>query len=203
MPRPDAEIAECRTSHERLHRSVKELDDAAMRRPSRLPGWSVGHTVTHLARNADSVVRRLSAVIDGRTVDQYEGGPAGRAAEIEAGANRSAAEIYDDLVRADDAVEAMFEVVPEEAWECPFATPNAWREFQQRPASFLPFTRWREVETHHVDLGIGYEFADWPQTLIERWLPGLLQDLPERTDARQLAAWVLGRGTAPALRDWG
>src|SRR5947209_8245581 len=116
MPRPDAEIAECRASHERLHRSVKALDDEAMRRPSRLPGWSVGHTVTHLARNADSVVRRLNAVIDGRTVDQYEGGPAGRAADIEAGASRSAAEIYDDLVRADDAVQAVFEVVPEEAW---------------------------------------------------------------------------------------
>jgi maleylpyruvate isomerase len=203
MPRPDAEIAECRTSHERLHRSIQALDDAAMRRPSRLPGWTVGHVVTHLARNADSVVRRLSAVMDGRMVDQYEGGPAGRAAEIEAGAVRSAAEIYDDLVRADDGVEAVFEVVPEEAWERPFATPNAWKEFQQQPASFLPFTRWREVETHHVDLGIGYEFADWPQTLVDRWLPGLLQALPERTDARHLMAWTLGRASAaPTLESW-
>jgi maleylpyruvate isomerase len=202
MPRPDAEIAECRASHERLHRSVQALDDAALRRPSRLPDWTVGHTITHLARNADSVVRRLSAVIDGRIVEQYEGGPAGRAAEIEAGAGRSAAEAYDDLVRADDAVDALYLVVPAEAWERPFATPTAKPEFVARPASFLPFTRWREVETHHVDLGIGYEFADWPQALVDRWLPGLVQELPERADARQLMAWTLGRAPAPGLQPW-
>jgi maleylpyruvate isomerase len=203
MPRPDTEIAACHASHDRLHRSIQTLDDAAMRQPSRLPGWSVGHVVAHLARNADSVVRRLRAAIEGNVVDQYEGGDAGRAAQIEEGAHRSAAEAFDDLVRADAAVEAIYLTVPDEAWDRPFATPNAWREFQQRPASFLPFTRWREVEIHHVDLGIGYEFSQWPQALVDAWLPGMLQTLPERTDARQLLAWTLGREAPPVLDSWG
>jgi maleylpyruvate isomerase len=202
MAVPVADIAECHASHERLQRSVQLLDDAAMRRPSRLPGWTVGHVVTHLARNADSVVRRLDAVIEGRVVEQYEGGAEGRTAEIEAGADRPATELYDDLVRANQAVDGLFARVPDEAWERPFATSNAKAEFTQRPASFLPFTRWREVETHHVDLGIGYEPAGWPDALIDRWLPGLLEELRERADSRQLLAWTLGRGSAPQLRPW-
>ncbi len=202
MAVPVADIAECRSSHERLERAVQVLDDAAMRRPSRLPGWTVGHVVTHLARNADSVVRRLDAVLDGRVVEQYEGGPEGRAAQIETGAGRSAAQLYDDLVAADRAVDELFARVPERLWERPFATPKAKAEFTQRPASFLPFTRWREVETHHVDLGIGYEPADWPAALVERWLPGLLEELPSRADPRRLMAWTLGRASAPALDPW-
>jgi maleylpyruvate isomerase len=202
MAIPVSDIAECRAAHERLQRSVQRLDDAAMRRPSRLPGWSVGHVVTHLARNADSVVRRLDAVLEGRVVDQYEGGAPGRAGEIEAGADRPAKDLYDDLVRANQAVDDLFTRVPEEAWQRPFATSSAKREFTERPAAFLPFTRWREVETHHVDLGIGYEPADWPESLLERWLPGLLEELAQRADPRQLMAWTLGRGPSPQLRPW-
>ncbi|HEX4018784.1 MAG TPA: maleylpyruvate isomerase N-terminal domain-containing protein [Frankiaceae bacterium] len=202
MAVPLSDIAECRISHERLQGAVQLLDDKDMRRSSRLPGWTVGHVVAHLARNADSVVRRLHAVIEGRVIEQYEGGPAGRAAEIEAGSVSSAAQLHEDLVRADHAVDELFGRVPDEAWERPFATVNAKPEFTQRPASFLPFTRWREVETHHVDLGIGYEPADWPDALIDRWLPGLLEELPARSDARQLMAWTLGRGTPPSLDPW-
>jgi maleylpyruvate isomerase len=203
MPRPDADIEECRASHERLHATVRALDDDAMRQASALPGWTVGHVVTHLTRNADSVVRRLDAVIEGRVVEQYEGGAAGRVAEIEAGAHRSAQEMFADLQRADEAVEALFKVVPAEVWERPFAAQNSMAEFQGRPASFLPFTRWREVEIHHVDLGLGYGYAQWPASLVERWLPGLLEGLPARADPRHLLAWTLGRSTAPELRPWG
>ena len=202
MALPLAEIAECRASHERLQRSVQQLDDAAMRRSSRLPGWTVGHVVTHLARNADSVVRRLDAVLEGRIVDQYEGGPAGRAAAIDAGADRPVAELYGDLARASAAVDELFTRVPTQAWERPFASASATAEFKRHPASFLPFTRWREVETHHVDLGIGYEAADWPDALVDRWLPGLLEELPARSDRKLLMAWTLGRAPAPELNPW-
>ena len=30
------------------------------------------------------------------------------------------------------------------------------------PVADLPFMRWREVEVHRADLGVGYEPADWP-----------------------------------------
>jgi maleylpyruvate isomerase len=65
------------------------------------------------------------------------------------------------------------------------------------------FSRWREVEVHHVDLGLGYEPTDWPAELVARWLPTVVRELPDRTDPTALLAWALGRGPAPALGPWG
>ena len=79
---------------------IADLSDEAAARPSLLPGWTIGHLVTHLARNADSVVRRLSAAADGELVTQYEGGPPARSRDIEAGAGRPAAELLRDLQAA-------------------------------------------------------------------------------------------------------
>lgn len=51
---PDLASQLCREAQERLLLRVAGLDDGAMRAPSRLPGWTVGHVLTHLARNADA-----------------------------------------------------------------------------------------------------------------------------------------------------
>ncbi|HUR14020.1 MAG TPA: maleylpyruvate isomerase N-terminal domain-containing protein [Mycobacteriales bacterium] len=110
------DIAACGASHARLLTAVEGLSDAEVRAPSLLPGWSVGHVLTHLARNADSVVRRLVAAAEQRQVTQYEGGADGRAADIEAGAGRPAAELLRDLAEACAALDARVAVVTDEVW---------------------------------------------------------------------------------------
>src|SRR5262245_50530179 len=65
--------------------------------PSRLPGWTIGHVLTHLARNADSIGRVLVAAERGEVIDRYAGGQARRDAEIEAGAPRPASELVADV----------------------------------------------------------------------------------------------------------
>ena len=95
---------------------VGSLDDEAVARPSRLPGWTVGHLVTHLARNADSHVRRTRASIDGAMVDQYPGGADQREREIEAGAGRSAAALHTDLEEASVRLVEVWSDVPSRAW---------------------------------------------------------------------------------------
>ena len=71
------------------------------------------------------------------------------------------------------------------------------------PAARLAYSRWRKVEVHHVDLGLGYEPARWPARLVELMLPGLLR--------RGAGAWRTGprspagrldRGPAPRLAPW-
>ena len=195
----EPEIAECREAHRRVHARVAALDDATLRRPSRLPGWTVGHVLTHLARNADSVVRRLEAARAGELVDQYPDGASGRAAEIEAGAGRRAVEVVADLMRADDAVDRLFAATDDDLWSAPVRLGGD----TIGPAGELVFRRWREVETHHVDLGLGYEWADWPDALVGRWIPSLLAGLPQRAGERALVAWATGRGPAPTLPPWG
>jgi maleylpyruvate isomerase len=194
-----ADIAACRAAHRRLHLRLADVDDATSARASRLPGWTVGHVLTHLARNADSVVRRLEAASAGELVEQYPGGGTGRAADIEAGARRPADEALADLVRADDAVDRAFAAADDDLWARTVRLGGG----TTGPAGRLVFRRWREVEAHHVDLGLGYEWSDWPDELVARWLPSLLTELPQRAGGHALVAWATGRGPAPTLPPWG
>jgi maleylpyruvate isomerase len=190
-------LGACPDASTRLLGTLDGLDDATARRPSRLPGWTVGHVVTHLARNADSLVRMLEGAMAGGVVDQYEGGLEGRAADIAAGSGRPAAELVADLRRAIDDLDATWRRV----------TPEVWATGRGRmgngelcPCAEMPSRRWREVEIHRVDLGLGPEPADWPDVYVELELPQALAQLPDRlspTDRAVLLAWLLGRADAP------
>jgi maleylpyruvate isomerase len=199
-------------SHARLRRTLAGLTDAGARRPSLLPGWTVGHVLTHLARNADSHVRMLEGARRGEIADQYPGGNGQRAADIEAGAGRPAAELVADVVGSAGRLEEAWAATPEEARRTGHGrvVSGLW------PLADLPFRRWREVEIHHVDLGLTYGIDDWPDAYVDaeldRALPSLDARLPARArvdvaslDRRRLLAWLVGRSDEPdlpALAPW-
>jgi maleylpyruvate isomerase len=192
-----AALDACRDASARLLATLGGLDDATARRPSRLPDWTVGHVVTHLARNADSHVRMLEGAVAGRVADQYEGGLEGRAADIAAGAGRPAPELIADLGRAIDDLDAMWGRVPPAVWA---AGHGRMGNGELCPCAEMPFRRWREVEIHRVDLGLGAEPADWPDAYVELELPRALAQLPDRlspADRAVLLAWLMGRADAP------
>ena len=182
----------------RLFSTLEQIDQAVAVRPSLLPGWSITHVLPHLARNADSFVRILRAAAEGREVRQYPGGDAGRNQDIQEGAKRPAKEIIDDLRASCVRLDATWTETPDEVWEGRGLRNNG----APLPCRVLPIGRWREVEVHHVDLGLGYGVADWPPEFVSTDLPHALDRLPERTeDAGQKAAflaWVYGRGEMPA-----
>ena len=74
------------------------LDPAA---PSLLPGWTVGHVLTHIARNADSMVRVLDAAERGEVAERYPGDS--RNAGIEAGSGRPASAQVADVAESSRA----------------------------------------------------------------------------------------------------
>jgi maleylpyruvate isomerase len=197
-PVPTELLAGCRSAHARLDAALVGLTDEQARRPSRLPEWTVGHVLTHLARNADSVVRRLEGARRGEIVPQYEGGVEGRNAELEAGAARSPAELRSDVRDANARCDEACAAAAPETW----GRPIIGLDGVEQPATFMAFSRWREVEVHHVDLGLGYEPRDWPDELVRYWLPSLLAGLSERAAAADLLAWTIGRGSPPELRPW-
>jgi maleylpyruvate isomerase len=192
-------VAGCRQAQATLLHRVSSLTDEQARQPCLLPGWSVGHLLTHIARNADSLVRRFEGALRGEIVDQYVGGPAGRQTEIEAGAGRSGAELTDDIRRTNADVDEICGRMPREAWSRLTRSVTG----TEAPASYVLLSRWREVEVHHVDLGLGYTPADWPAELMAACLPGVLATLPRRTDQAQLMAWAMDRGPAPEVASWG
>ncbi len=141
------DLASVRDATERLLTSAVTLDNAAVAEPSRLPGWSRGHVLAHLARNADALVNAL----EGRPM--YVSAET-RNTDIERDAPRPL-----DIQLADVRESAA-------RFQAAGAAPADWsRTVELRngvtDAAFrVPFRRWVEVELHHVDLGIGYELED-------------------------------------------
>jgi maleylpyruvate isomerase len=210
---PVEALAAVREAEGRLLDVVAGFDDAFVAGPSLLPGWTVGHLITHLARNADSHTRRTAAAIGGVMVDQYPGGMEQRNGEIEAGAGRGAGALHADLTRSSDRLLAAWADVPDRAWA------NVTRDGsgRERRLDELPSRRWLEVEVHLVDLDCGVTHRDWPDAFVEARLPEMRAGSTDRLaagdalpgpgtlDPRDELAWLYGRlerDDLPALGPW-
>lgn len=201
---PDHASQLCREAQLRLAGRVAQLSEQDIASPSLLPGWSVGHVLTHLARNADGHARRLSGALEGVDVPKYAGGEEQRRQEIEAGATRPAAEILADLNASMIHLDEVFSLCSAAGW------PNGQLlGGGQYGASACPAHRLREVEIHHVDLGLGYTASDWPEDYVAWDLSELLATVPQRlgslADRRSFMAWLAGRGpldAATSLSPW-
>lgn len=182
------------------------LDVAA---PSRLPGWTKGHVLTHVVNSGDGHVRLFDGAAAGEVAEQYPGGREQRSADIEAGAGRPADVQIAALRASCAALEARYAA---SAWEGAGRGPLG-----EIPLADLPFHRLREVAIHRIDLDIGYEFADLPAGYVRLELrrmemlwkarqPMGLTPLPAA--ALELAptdrlAWMTGRLDIPGLRPAG
>jgi maleylpyruvate isomerase len=211
-PIPHHDLGRVDEAQAKLLAVVEPLDTPDMRRPSRLPGWTVGHVLSHLARNADSHRRRADAAAQGQVIDQYQGGPAGRSAEIEAGAGRSAGALVDDVRQSAQQMDDAWRRAPEAAWG------NLTRDVNGtvRPLRDLPARRWQELEVHLVDLDLGVGFESWSDDFVATFLPVWRATMAQRLggqpapaadalDRREELAWLLGRlhrPDLPALTPW-
>jgi maleylpyruvate isomerase len=200
-----ADLEDLQESTRRLLATLDRLDDGVVRRPSLLPGWTVGHVITHLARNADGMARIAEGAITGDDKPMYASADA-RTADIEAGSGRPAAELAadarDSAARLAQALQRLG-AAPEAALERPLVLGPPRPDAATTPAHTLPHHRRREVEIHHVDLGVGYGPADWPLDFVER----TLLQIHSRTgpidvvgDPAEVLAWRIGRGAGPSVR---
>ena len=196
------DVAGATAAHARLLERIDGLTDEQCASASLLPGWTVGHVLTHLARNADSHVLMLQGALEGRVAAQYPGGPEQRNADIEAGAGRAAAEQLADIAESAARLEAAWAAMAPEAW-----AGEGESVFGKVAVNDLPFRRWRETTLHHTDLGLGYEWSRWPADYVRlelgrmtmQWAsrkPMGLTTLPEAVVAlpeAQRVAWLTGR----------
>lgn len=191
VPPPNDVLVQLRQGTERLLSTADRYDTAGVRRPSLLTGWTVGHVLTHLARNADSHVRRLQAALEGRVVAQYEGGWPARNAAIAEGARRSATEILDDLRTSCERLDELLVGFPESVWDSALVE----REHFTAPAATLPITRVIEVEIHHVDLDADYGPSHWPEVFVDEALARTVERIGIRHSgvAGAPASWHLHR----------
>lgn len=141
-----------------------------------------------MARNADGITGIFEAAAEGRVGDQYPGGQEQRNADIAAGAGRSAAELVADVRQSAERLERTWEATPVPAW----ARGTGRTARGELRLAEIVFRRWREVEVHHADLGIGFTWRDWSIEYVDleldRQLLALGPRLPDELALRIEAA---------------
>ena len=160
---------------ERYLEALTELTDDDVRAPSLLPGWTRGHVVTHLARNADALSNVLRGAQAGQVRPMYESQQR-RDADVDAGAWRSAAELRADAeASARGWRQAVTDLDPDrvEALGCRTPRGELW------PVRRAGILRRTEVEVHHADLGVGYTAADWPSDFVAALMKRRQRELAE------------------------
>lgn len=194
-----------REATERLAASLGRLDEAAVRGPSVLPGWTRGHVLSHLARNADGVRSLALSARSGASWGMYPSRDL-RNADIDAGATRPAELVLLDATASSTKVVDDLASMPDEAWAASIVPFFPMATEPRVPAAELPLLRLREVEAHHVDLDVGYGYGDIPAVT----QLSFLDQLPGRFGSSPLApltvratdldrTWTLGAGGGPTL----
>lgn len=190
MSRPDTELGWAAQGQTRLEELVERLDDLTA--PSQLPGWTRGHVVTHVARNADALLRLLAWARTGVETPMYPS-PEARNAEIEAGAGRPHAEQLDDLRATGARLAEEADALEPADWEAGVRTAQG----RPVPASAVAWMRVREVWLHQVDLGAEIDVLppDVAVALV-RDVAGSLDSRVEHRIALQLPGEVVAFGPA-------
>jgi maleylpyruvate isomerase len=206
-----ADISAVASAHAALLHTVGNLTDDDARQPSLLPDWTRGHVLTHVARNADAMVRLCTWATTGVVTPAYPSREE-RNSDIEAGAGRPAAELRDDLRASHDR----FMTGAETLAAADSLTPVRFgADKNDTPGEQIPQLRLGEVEVHHVDLGLDYTPAHWSEEFVDRLLTRVCADFERRyapgvclisTDDH--TTWTIGdgghlvTGPAPALLAW-
>ena len=207
-----AALDEMAAATDRLLATVDGMTEEELHEPSRLPGWTRGHVLTHIARNADGLANLAHWARTGEETPMYPGDADTRDRQIEEGAGRHLGDQRLDLA---DSAERLLEAFAD------FDPDSLTREVRMRSGAAaygweLPFLRTREVEIHHVDLGLDYSPAHWSPAFAERTLDQLAPFFREQRDcpvSALVATDAIGRwevaaegpelsGPRPALLAW-
>jgi maleylpyruvate isomerase len=171
--------------------------DDAFRRPSQLPNWTIGHLVSHLARNADGLGGVLAAAGRGEQVAMYAS-PQARDADIEAGARRATEAIRDDFHSTAATFAQVIDGTPAPVWS---ATVDLGRG-GPTTAEVVLSARLAEVEMHHHDLGVDAGLALLDDNQAQVLIAALLRSYVRTRDVTGLTL-VPDGGTPIDLGDGG
>ncbi|WP_052851862.1 maleylpyruvate isomerase family mycothiol-dependent enzyme [Streptomyces avicenniae] len=163
-PDPHADLTALAAATDALVADASALGPADAAAPSRLPGWTRGHLLAHLARNADALVN----VLEGRPM--YPDDEA-RSAAIARDAGRPLAVHLTDLRESADRFAAAAARLDAARWD----TTATFRGGVTGPMAAVPLRRWVEVELHHVDLDVGRTVAQLGPAFLGP-APGYLAD---------------------------
>ncbi len=205
-------IESLKASTEALLHTLETLTDDEVAKPSLLPGWTRGHVLTHVARNADAMFNLVNWARTGDKTPMYVSREK-RNADIEEGATRTADALVADVKDSHDRLVTALEELPESARS---ARVEYGATGTPTEATLIPLMRRTEVEIHHVDLDLGYTLAHLPEDFAEYMLGRVSEDYSARDDVPGFVLvssddkrrWTVGAGgfevtgPPPSLLGW-
>jgi len=174
--------------HEYFLSRLKPVRVGELEGPSRLPGWTGRHLLSHVGHNARALARLAHWAATGEPTPMYPS-PSARAEEIETGAAWPTGRLREFVVEEQDQLTDALDRIAEARWQAPVVTAQG----RTVPASTIPWLRSREVWVHACDLPSGGDFADFPHAFAD----ALIADALERRRTVQsidLDVVAIGRG---------
>lgn len=156
-------LAQVEAATARYLATVAGLSAAAFAEASVLPGWSVAHVISHVASNATGITRAVDAAVAGDPVPWVYETNASRDAEIDERAAWPAAQLAELNRQSTEDLAASFGRVTDQ-WEV--LLPRVIDGPAWSIADWVG-ARWREVEIHHTDMGVGYTHHDWDDAFVD------------------------------------
>ena len=176
--------------------TVTSLADDELRKPTKCAGWTRAHVIAHLALGADGMTNLATWAVTGQETPAYASREQ-RDADIEAAAQRTAAELASDLEQANARLLAAFRALKDGTRVETLPTLFSG----EIHALSLPARRTTELIIHHDDLDTTWEWheAD-PDAILDaiEVCVRRLQAHPESPGLRIVAGegeeWTVGDG---------
>jgi len=137
---------------ERLLVTVQSLRETDLAGDSSLRGWTLGHLLTHIARNADALCNLLHWARTGVETPMYTSKQQ-RNDDIRLGATRPGDVVLTDVVDSAARLRGAMDGLAPADWNHDVVTAQG----RTIPATQVPWLRLREVAIHHVDLGASFD----------------------------------------------
>jgi maleylpyruvate isomerase len=181
---------------------LKLNDDARLHGPSRLPGWTGRHLLSHVGHNAQALGRLAHWARTGEPTPMYPS-PDARVREIDAGAAWPVNRLREFVEEEQERLSAALDGFTEATWNAEVVTAQG----RTVPASTIPWLRAREAWIHACDLPTAADFVQMPADFLDALITDAVTrrtaqgvdaaDLNVTGDAAtaDVARWLTGRAT--------
>lgn len=169
-----------------FNRTLEDLPDTHLDGASLLPGWTRRKVISHVAYNAQAILRLVEWAATGVEQSMYESSEA-RDAQIEEGATLPAKQLRELSHESASALDAAWRELSDEAWKSQVKMASG----PPFPATVTIWMRTREMWIHAVDLDSGASFVDFPQNMINHLLANVLSAWRGRQAAEDIPNFLL------------
>ena len=149
---------------------LRDLDDRALRAPSRLDGWSRLTIACHLRYGAEALALMTRHALRGAPASYYpDGREQQRPSTLVPRARESGADVVASLAKCSDELLRLWSALTDDDWRLEGSKQGDTFDLRSLSLADLALLRLTECEVHGADLGL--ELDDWSPFFVSLALP--------------------------------